>query len=388
MSQNVTLKNLLMKRFYFVFLAIIFFILVGFAPGKYAFAQSLGAATSGKILLQVQNRGEAWYVDPQDKKRYSLGSSTAAFKLMSSLGVGITNANLNKIQVADFNLAADGADTDNDGLSDMIEMSLGTDQNKVDTDGDSYGDKTEILNGYNPTGKGKLAIDNKFAASQKGKFLIQVQDKGEIWYVNPADGKRYFVGSASDAAKLIKKLGVGISTANLNKISVGLPASAQCDSLDCFIALAPKCQKSEGTYNISMPFPLLEQLTVKGKYHFQIDGINPNGDCAFSQEWLGGAAEISAADRQNLIASGTTVMGVKVNNITSSGIDDQINSINQSLAVKSLMTCTGSGDDLAAYLAASEQGSYGSDCTADLGASESQCTVDPDLACEMKEVQN
>jgi lipoprotein-anchoring transpeptidase ErfK/SrfK len=41
-------------------------------------------------------------------------------------------------------------DTDEDGLSDEIEIKLGTDPNNADTDGDSYVDGKEVANGYNP----------------------------------------------------------------------------------------------------------------------------------------------------------------------------------------------------------------------------------------------
>lgn len=41
-------------------------------------------------------------------------------------------------------------DSDQDGLSDQEENSYGTDPKDPDTDGDSYGDETEIKSGYNP----------------------------------------------------------------------------------------------------------------------------------------------------------------------------------------------------------------------------------------------
>jgi len=48
-------------------------------------------------------------------------------------------------------------DTDGDGLDDKAEIDKWkTDPTKVDTDGDSYWDGFEIMNGYNPNGEGKL----------------------------------------------------------------------------------------------------------------------------------------------------------------------------------------------------------------------------------------
>ncbi|MDD3285130.1 MAG: hypothetical protein PHG95_00600 [Patescibacteria group bacterium] len=49
------------------------------------------------------------------------------------------------------------ADADNDGLSDVSEVFLGTNPQLADTDSDSYPDKQEIIAGYNPLGAGKLA---------------------------------------------------------------------------------------------------------------------------------------------------------------------------------------------------------------------------------------
>jgi hypothetical protein len=53
-------------------------------------------------------------------------------------------------------------DTDADGLTDFDELKLWkTDPKKADTDGDSFPDKTEIDNGYNPLGTGKLTDAQK-----------------------------------------------------------------------------------------------------------------------------------------------------------------------------------------------------------------------------------
>lgn len=48
-------------------------------------------------------------------------------------------------------------DTDNDGLSDLDELSKYlTNPKKADTDGDGYSDGDEVKNGFNPSGEGKL----------------------------------------------------------------------------------------------------------------------------------------------------------------------------------------------------------------------------------------
>lgn len=53
----------------------------------------------GRVLLQIQSHGEAWYVSPVDGKRYYLKDGEEAYKIMSKLGLGITNADLEKIEI-------------------------------------------------------------------------------------------------------------------------------------------------------------------------------------------------------------------------------------------------------------------------------------------------
>ncbi len=52
------------------------------------------------------------------------------------------------------------SDHDNDGLTLLEEYKYSTNPLKADTDGDGYNDGKEVRDGYNPTGEGKLDIDN------------------------------------------------------------------------------------------------------------------------------------------------------------------------------------------------------------------------------------
>ncbi len=128
----------------------------------------LAKKLSGRILLQVETRGQAWYVNPYDLKRYYLGRPDDAFNLMRRLGVGITNANLVKLPII----------------------------------GQSNADKT-------------------FAKSQAGKIFLQVQGAGECWYVNPINFFRYYLGRPSDAFSLMRSLALGIRDTDINKIPLG-----------------------------------------------------------------------------------------------------------------------------------------------------------------------
>jgi len=137
-----------------------------FAPVSAAETLTIAQKNSGKILLQVESHGEAWYVNPKDLKKYSLGKPADAFAIIKKLGIGISNANLGKIP--------------RNGTKD----------------------------------KGNQAVMNKL----KGKIVIQVQGKGEAWYVHSVSGKRYSLGKPATAFAVIKKLGSGITNANLAKI--------------------------------------------------------------------------------------------------------------------------------------------------------------------------
>jgi len=56
---------------------------------------------SGLILLDVEQNGEAYYIYPANQKKYYLGRPADAFRIMSELGLGISNADLVHIPVGE-----------------------------------------------------------------------------------------------------------------------------------------------------------------------------------------------------------------------------------------------------------------------------------------------
>jgi uncharacterized protein YkwD len=155
---------------------ILFFIILVLPLNQAAAATPLANRLSGRILLAVQQTGEAWYVNPKNLERYSLSDP---FKVIKATATGISNANLEKIPLAASTI-------------------------KI-------------------TNQGQL----NFINSVKGRIFLQVEDRGQAWYVNPVDGKRYYLLTAEGITAVIKKIGLGVSNANLAQIAVASASASQ-----------------------------------------------------------------------------------------------------------------------------------------------------------------
>ncbi len=139
-----------------------------------ALASAFDDAVRGRIVLDVEQNGEAWYVYPETDERYFLSRPDDAFAVMRTLGLGITNADLERIPVSTSSAAGDAA----------------------------------------------------LRARLSGMILLQVEEHGEAWYVYPGDLRRYYLGRPADAFALMTALGLGISSADLARIPI---ASASLD---------------------------------------------------------------------------------------------------------------------------------------------------------------
>ena len=123
----------------------------------------------GNILLQVESRGEAWYMNPADGKRYYMKDGATAYEMMRRFGLGITNANLAKLP--------------------------------------QEGEKKTY-----PAALSYL----------KGKILLQVESRGEAWYVHPKTGVRYYMKDGAAAYDLMRLYSLGITNTDLAKIPEGV----------------------------------------------------------------------------------------------------------------------------------------------------------------------
>lgn len=130
---------------------------------------SLTNRLKGYILLQVESVGEAWYLHPEYAKKYYMKDGATAYQMLREFGLGITNLDLEKIPIEGSNQVGD----------------------------------------YN--------LVNRL----KGYILLQVEENGEAWYVNPADGKRYYMKNGEKAYTIMRELSLGITNNDLRKIEVG-----------------------------------------------------------------------------------------------------------------------------------------------------------------------
>ena len=181
--------------------------------------QSLTNRLRGKILLQVEDHGEAWYVRPDNGRRMYMRDGSAAYGMMRNLGLGISNADLQKIPVG-IEKRFECLDSDGDGLCNKLEEGLGTDPNNSDSDGDGHDDGTEVSSNFDPLSTNKLFYDNSLINRLSGQILLQVESRGEAWYINPDDGKRYYMKDGPAAYQIMRFLSLGISNTDLSQIDI------------------------------------------------------------------------------------------------------------------------------------------------------------------------
>lgn len=283
-----------MKKIIIFITLLIFFSVL---PDKISAGAELAGKLTGKILLQVEEKGEAWYLNPPDLRRYYLGSPLNAFAVLRELGIGITEKNIKKIPIAVMD--NNGTDNDNDGLTNELENAIGTNPNSSDSDNDGYNDKVEVTNNYNPLGKEKIDIDLNYAKANVGKIFLEVEKNGEAWYLSPADLKRYYLGKPDDAFNIMKKLGLGITNFNLSQIPMGYfknnynYSTSSPNDGESFYAAAAAIK----THNIdkSLSYFIPE---IKNSIKYTLKFINSEGQEFLANTMLGAKLKSSTADEK------------------------------------------------------------------------------------------
>jgi len=143
--------------------------------------KKLSQSLAGRILLQVEQKGQAWYVNPVSLNRYYLADGASAYQALRTFGLGIKSVDLLKIPIA---------------------------KNSVTP--------ADYINIKNPIYSQSLV--NKL----KGRIVIQVENHGEAWYINPVDGHRYYLANGDEAYQLMRNLSIGVTNDNIRKISVDI----------------------------------------------------------------------------------------------------------------------------------------------------------------------
>lgn len=217
-------KSLIIFSGCFLFIAVFFGI-------RMSAAATLSQQLAGRILLQVEARGEAWYVNPADGMRYYLKNGVVAFEMLRKFGLGISNKDFVALER---------------GNADLVRR-------------------------------------------LRGRILLKVEDLGKAYYVHPVTGKTHYMKDGPVAYGIMRNLSLGITNANLGLIPVGtiqMPmgcayqnpacsANQDCVSNRCVLKLGcayqnPSCVSGQECIN--------NQCSIKSGCAYQ----NPSCDLGFS----------------------------------------------------------------------------------------------------------
>jgi len=139
---------------------------------------ALAERLSGRITLQVEQHGEAWYIRPSDGLRYYMKDGATAYQMMREFSLGITDADLALIPSVADTAAMNAADS--------------------------------------------ACEENELANRLKGEILLQVEQHGEAWYVDPVKCRAIYMEDGDAAYEIMRYLGLGILDADLAKIQEGV----------------------------------------------------------------------------------------------------------------------------------------------------------------------
>lgn len=143
-----------MKKILFIML----FMIIFFQP-LFASAETLPQRLAGRIVLQVQANGEAWYIYPVNRLRYFLGRPSDAFQIMRQLGLGIS---------------------------------------ELDYEAFKNNPPTRLL----------------------GRIVLRVHANGEAYYVDPVRKELNYLGRPDDAFRIMREKGLGVDNENISHLPI------------------------------------------------------------------------------------------------------------------------------------------------------------------------
>lgn len=123
----------------------------------------------GHVMLKAEDKGQLYYISPVSKKAYYIVTPKHTMQIMKGTSIGVSTANIEKVPVG------------------------------------GYCPSTR------PNCDNPAKHDQTFANHYKGYIFLEVEEKGEAWYVNPKDGKRYYLGTPENAYNILASASTGIS---------------------------------------------------------------------------------------------------------------------------------------------------------------------------------
>lgn len=124
---------------------------------------------AGSIVLEDRYFDKLyWYIDPVSQERYLLKNGDTLSRLLKNLSTGISDKDLAKLPNSDNN----------------------------------------------------DAIDWEMTQKLKGSFLLQVENNGQIWYLNPLDQKIYSIDNGKNGLETLKNLALKLDEEKLSLFTI------------------------------------------------------------------------------------------------------------------------------------------------------------------------
>ena len=76
------------------------------------------------------------------------------------------------------------------------------------------------------------SVDQTLVSRLEGYILLQVEAHGEAWYVDGASVQKYYLQNGDSAYQALRQFGLGITNADLAKISIGIEERAETADTD------------------------------------------------------------------------------------------------------------------------------------------------------------